>query len=621
MKYYGIGVVKSFCFVLSFVHTTLLANIEDDLTALAFFQQAQVSFDEHHISKAKNLLKQALSFKRFDGVVVEKPKLYFKKSFVGRARKPLVNLQGEKVSYTPNKLLSLIKKEEATLYALTKKMNKRKSPPLLLINQFIIDDEDNNNLVSPYETISITFNVANIGEATAEEVEIQLSLRNDPSFKETFKLGNLTINQTKEVNHVFQLPKSKILGNKIELEIESFESDGLGEVSKLVTLETKKYFIPVLQFTPINNTARALSHKRDTKLCYLIKNVGSETAYDLKFSLDFDFSDTLKVIKDIDLKNIYRLLEEEERTFCFSLSTSKNTNKKANLGAYISYQFRAGEPIRYPLELYIGNANSHNAYAANIYEAKAMQVSPIKIGSTPNKSIALVLNNKRSNSVLQAENMPVMRRVFESNLGIDPRYIFPKQHSTLTNWGKYFDKSNVRPALEQIIKKNKIKTLHIYLVSDGVFEHVSQTAYLIMNNYQGRHQLELNAWLSSLSSLSVEQINIYLETEFTSTETVHFPIFSHIPLVINSPKKINIMSAAIAKQPTKDFNQQRQGIFTYFLAAGLGGKADSNNDQSVDSEELSFYLRKNILEASQAIHEKKQYPWVLVNQNKTLVNF
>lgn len=180
MKLYGIGLLKFLCIILGCAHSMVFANIEDDLTALSLFHQAQKSFEEHNITKAKSSLKQALIFKSLDGVVVEKPTLYFKKSFVGRARKPLTKLHGKRVSYTPNKLLSLIEKEEAKLYALTQKINKRKAPPLLLIDQFIIDDEDNNTIVSPYETVSITFDVTNIGKATAEDVEIHLSLRNAP---------------------------------------------------------------------------------------------------------------------------------------------------------------------------------------------------------------------------------------------------------------------------------------------------------------------------------------------------------------------------------------------------------------------------------------------------------
>jgi hypothetical protein len=182
---------------LSCFHGRALATLESNLKALSFFQQAEEAFDDHKIYEAKELVKQALSFKRHDGTVVERPKLHFKKSFVGRARKPVTTVQGKRVSYTPNKLLSLIHQKERHIFALTKNKLKRKSPPLLVIDQIIIDDEDGNGLISPYENILITFNVTNKGKTEAEDVVIHLSLFKDSSVSHKFKLGNLRANQKK----------------------------------------------------------------------------------------------------------------------------------------------------------------------------------------------------------------------------------------------------------------------------------------------------------------------------------------------------------------------------------------------------------------------------------------
>ena len=65
------------------------------------------------------------------------------------------------------------------------------------------------------------------------------------------------------------------------------------------------------------------------------------------------------------------------------------------------------------------------------------------------------------------------------------------------------------------------------------------------------------------------------------------------------------------------FDPSETGLFTYFLCAGLQGKADKNNDGKITTGELQNYIKNNVIEISTKIHGR-QTPQFYGNKNVVL---
>jgi len=49
------------------------------------------------------------------------------------------------------------------------------------------------------------------------------------------------------------------------------------------------------------------------------------------------------------------------------------------------------------------------------------------------------------------------------------------------------------------------------------------------------------------------------------------------------------------------YDASESGLFTYFLCAGLQGKADTNSDKKVTFGKLREYVTKNVMETSKKL--------------------
>jgi uncharacterized caspase-like protein len=78
-------------------------------------------------------------------------------------------------------------------------------------------------------------------------------------------------------------------------------------------------------------------------------------------------------------------------------------------------------------------------------------------------------------------------------------------------------------------------------------------------------------------------------------------------LKIESGASIFSASSSI-QQAIEGYNNH--GLFTYFLAQGLNGKADKDSDGYVDLAELRKYVKKNVYKVSKKKYKKAQRPYI-----------
>ena len=66
--------------------------------------------------------------------------------------------------------------------------------------------------------------------------------------------------------------------------------------------------------------------------------------------------------------------------------------------------------------------------------------------------------------------------------------------------------------------------------------------------------------------------------------------------------------------------EKEHGLFTYYLLKGMSGDADINKDKSIQINELSSYVSKNVKDQA-AINGREQTPELQGDKDRVLVQF
>ena len=66
--------------------------------------------------------------------------------------------------------------------------------------------------------------------------------------------------------------------------------------------------------------------------------------------------------------------------------------------------------------------------------------------------------------------------------------------------------------------------------------------------------------------------------------------------------------------------KKEHGLFTYYLLKGMSGDADTNKDKSIQLNELSKYVSKNVKDQA-AINGREQTPELQGDKDRVLVQF
>jgi uncharacterized caspase-like protein len=69
-----------------------------------------------------------------------------------------------------------------------------------------------------------------------------------------------------------------------------------------------------------------------------------------------------------------------------------------------------------------------------------------------------------------------------------------------------------------------------------------------------------------------------------------------------------LITSSSGEQTSLGFDQSQSGLFTYYLAIGMQGEADANNDGSITYEELFQYIKSNVSSTARQIRNGDQTP-------------
>ena len=181
--------------------------------------------------------------------------------------------------------------------------------------------------------------------------------------------------------------------------------------------------------------------------------------------------------------------------------------------------------------------------------------------------------------------------------------------------------------LSRNIVKGK-SDLVVYFSGHGISNQTDQSTGILPFDVDPNYAigLPLSKLYENLSKMGAKSVTVYLDACFTGqTRDSKMLIADARPIIItpkkgNFPSNINVFSASSGSQISGALKEKEHGLFTYYLLKGMSGDADINKDKSIQLNELSKYVSKNVKDQA-AINGREQTPELQGDKDRVLVKF
>lgn len=146
----------------------------------------------------------------------------------------------------------------------------------------------------------------------------------------------------------------------------------------------------------------------------------------------------------------------------------------------------------------------------------------------------------------------------------------------------------------------------------------------------------LNKLYSSLNDVGAKSVTVILDACFSgssrqssSYEGQSISNMKGIDVVIEdmgvkpwmTNENFRVLTSSSGDQTSLAFDQSQSGLFTYYLALGMQGDADSDGDKTITLEELNKYVTEQVSKAARQIRNGNQTPQLLGNGNIVIAQY
>ncbi|MBK6346833.1 MAG: caspase family protein [Bacteroidales bacterium] len=549
---------------------------------------------------------------------------------------------------------------------------KRELPPNLFVN-LSFEDDNRNGILEASEKARLNLSITNKGKGPAQGLKITV--------KDNITDNDLTIRDGQEIAFIYPDKSATVTvelsagmwikSAEHKLQIDVKEHFGYDMDPAILMMSTLQFQEPKLVFSgyeifDIGEGTSALVEDGKIQAGELVKvklyvqNIGQNVSPASKYSI---------VTKD---QNVYLTGSVgdlgdigigEVKEIWFTLSPNKRISSAGDLpiNLAISNTFKRGELKDQKLPL----ALNSRAPEANIVKVEAdIERLKAQVARFEFKSDRITANTARVMDITQAppsstkrtdavgivigieaydyfapapyaaSDADVMKNYFRNTLGIEKVYDFTNKKVT----GNFFD-NNFNPTygeLQKAVKKGETEVF-VFYSGHGIPSAAGDRVYLLPSDGRleaiERQGYDLNTLYNNLEALQAKSVTVFLDACFSgvsrSTETSEARnlIAAKGALVrpvvaqpwLNDPG-FTVFSSSDFDQTSLGFDASGTGLFTYFLAAGLQGKADANGDKKITAGELSDYINLNVSETSVKIRGL-QSPRFNGNRETVLVRF
>ena len=218
-----------------------------------------------------------------------------------------------------------------------------------------------------------------------------------------------------------------------------------------------------------------------------------------------------------------------------------------------------------------------------------------------------------------ANDAQIMKEYFKNILGVQKVFIYTNKEVS-----GFFFEDTFNPdygELQKAIIKGETE-LFVFYSGHGMPSKDGKKVYLFP--YDGRkealnrHGYDINSFYKNLDALGAKTTTVFIDACFSGVSRASEEVDMHnlmamkgvsIKPRIEQPwennKDFSVFSSSSFDETSLGFDASRTGLFTYYVCAGLQGKADANNDKKISNSELKDYVIKNVGETSVKILGKQ----------------
>ena len=510
-------------------------------------------------------------------------------------------------------------------------------PDLIITGERFID-ENQNNYINANEKCQISLNVENIGEGTAQDVKVKISLKNNEltglSYEKLISLGDLQGNNSELVTIPIQ-GNLELENGIAEFKIEVMEKRGLDAFPLEIKIETKKFASPNViiadaVFSTEDGGLIKLNYPITLKV--IVQNIGEGYAKDVVTEFKLTKTNCIFLGKEnrFELGNLDRG-ETRELDFLFTATRRYTLNE---IPVLIDLKESMNRYTR-DTTLYVSLGQKLTARNEVIISGIATTSPDIKIASLSSevdKNIpvnrtkhpyryALIIGNEdyaryqkgldtETNVEFARNDASIFHEYVNKTLGVDEMNSYLLQDATT---GEIYQKIDLISKLAS--KTGDQAEIIFYFAGHGLPDEQVRSPYLIPVDVTGTNlgaAIKLEEIYKKFAESGAGKITIFLDACFSgggrSTGLLAARSVKIKPKENLLMGNIVVFTASSGEQSALPYKKEQHGMFTYFLIKKL-----KDTRGNVTYGELSDFISKNVSIQSLRINQKEQDPKINVS--------
>ena len=499
-------------------------------------------------------------------------------------------------------------------------------PPVLSIVPESVKfvDEDNNNVVDANEACKILFTIVNSGRgdgygcvarvnATGTTQGIQI---NDVT------LPVLPMGQKYLVEVPIKANQHTVTG-EMALDIYVDEPNGFGTehiTSTIGTHKLKTPYVNVVSYKILGSASGTLERRKPFNLQVIVQNTDQGEAQNVKVGITIP-DNVNRIGGETEHVTIASLKAGESRLLEYELIANQEAAEKMDIQIALSEtQGKYAENANIPLQFgqHIGGSIAMNVqrqdHEVEIKRASLVSAVDENIPVTNQKSsktFAVIIANENYQSVASVpfalNDGNIFREYCLKTLGIPEKQIKYVPNATgnqikaQVNW------------LQTICEVFEDAQIIFYYAGHGIPDESSRTAYLLPVDGLGTDVTtgyKLDDLYAALGNIPTKNVTVFMDACFSGSKREQGMLASARGVAIKARSgmpqgNMVVFSAAQGDETAYPNNEERHGMFTYFLLKKL-----QDTKGNVTLQELGDYITKNVSQQSILLNGKSQTPCV-----------
>jgi len=523
------------------------------------------------------------------------------------------------------------------------------TPPNLYVDMKFAD-ENGNGILEAEESSTLTLEIINKGVGPAQGLIVKvIPDKFDPYLtigKEAF-IREIKPNTSQKViipiNAGF-----KISSNELKFQISVTEHFGYDMDAAYLLLNTLEFQKPQLYFSGMEifdagaGTGAIVADGQLqagelVKVKIVVQNIGNNEAKDVKYSITatdpnifiMEGEGNIGVMNIGETKEVWfnispnkRVTTQDKLPVFMSMTESKNTGNLTGIQLPILLNQRPPKTniidvkpdlekikkqvarFEYKSEKYTSNITAKNVEAVPVGKQLRENAVAVVIGVEQYKNIP--------SAPYAARDAEIMAKYFKDALGINKVFL----HTNSEVSGFFFDEifDPITGLLNRSVKKGETDVFVYYsghgipqkdgddvflFPSDGKLEMADKQGYSVNKLYESLNALgakSVTVIIDACFSGSSRTSDRYMAENISNTKGVIIKPIRNRPWINNN--EFRVFTSSENDQTSLGFDASETGLFTYFIALGLQGEADEDQNHIITVGELRRYVGKNVSETS-----------------------